>query len=68
MDISDDKATYISTELNRLSYDICMDKQVPWGDAFLIYFNGSTFSSSNASRSDSLRVSKTSANTPAQVH
>lgn len=55
MDISNYRATYISTELSRLSCDTCIDKQVPWVDAFLIYFNGSTFSSSTAPRRDSLR-------------
>lgn len=55
-------------QLNRLSYDICMGKQVSWVDEFLIYFNGSTFSSSTAARSDSLKVSKTSDNITAQLH
>lgn len=63
VEISKDRATYISTKLNRLSYDICMDKQVPWVDAFLIYLNGSTFSPSITPRSDSLRVSMTFDNT-----
>lgn len=68
MDISNYRAIYISTEVNRLSYNICMDKQVPQLDAFLIYFNGRTFSSSTAPKSDSLRVSKTSDNITAQWH